>query len=463
MKKAWPFWRLVAPIGFGTIGLMLVPSLVSGQAGDAVTYARDVAPIMQQKCQTCHRPGSVAPMALLTYQDARRWASSIRQQVSQRIMPPWPLDHSIGVQSFKNDRSLSDEQISTIVSWVDAGAPMGDSADEPPAIDWPAWGDHWTYESVFGRPPDAVVTSPSYTVKADGMDQWPNLPPVEVEGISGERWVRAVELRAVNPASASVFHHGSARVVNRAEEDVRQGPGTAAIRQNRDQLAEAAVGVQGSIIPEGTGRLIKEGDLINFNPHFYPAKLEDDLEDVALQVGVWLYPEGEVPYPTEGDVVFDQTVMQGMEDTPLLIAPHSQATYRSTYKLEGNARVHAIRGHMHLLGAYNVLEVIYPDGRYELLNKLDWDQRWHTAFLYEDDAMPLLPKGTTLIMTSVFDNTEDNLANTDPDQWINGGSRTVDEMFRLRLGMTFYTDEEFAQMVAERAGRAIADGGRLSR
>ena len=77
--------------------------------------------------------------------------------------------------------------------------------------------------------------------------------------------------------------------------------------------------------------------------------------------------------------------------------------------------------------------------------------------------MPLLPKGTTLIMTSVFDNTEDNLANTDPDQWINGGSRTVDEMFRLRLGMTFYTDEEFAQMVAERAGRAIADGGRLSR
>ena len=146
MKKAWPFWRLVAPIGFGTIGLMLVPSLVSGQAGDAVTYARDVAPIMQQKCQTCHRPGSVAPMALLTYQDARRWASSIRQQVSQRIMPPWPLDHSIGVQSFKNDRSLSDEQISTIVSWVDAGAPMGDSADEPPAIDWPSWGDHWTYE-----------------------------------------------------------------------------------------------------------------------------------------------------------------------------------------------------------------------------------------------------------------------------------------------------------------------------
>ena len=171
---------------------------------------------------------------------------------------------------------------------------------------------------------------------------------------------------------------------------------------------------------------------------------------MALQVGVWLYPEDVIPYPTEGDVVFDQTRMPGMEDTPLLIAPHSQATYRTAFRLEGNARVHAIRGHMHLLGAYNVLEVVYPDGHYELINKLDWDQRWHTAFLYEDDAMPLLPKGTTVIITSVFDNTENNLANTDPDQWITGGSRTVDEMFRLRLGMTFYTDEDFARLVEER-------------
>ena len=430
--------------------LALSPGFAAGQATESVTYTKDVAPIIQEKCQACHRPGSVAPMALLTYDDARAWAPMIREQVSLRIMPPWPIDSNVGIQQFKNDLSLTDEQIERIVAWVDAGAPMGDPADEPSPLEWPGWGERWTYEDIFGRPPDLVVTSPAYTVMADGMDQWPNLEPVEVQGLEGERWVRAVELRPIDPQSASVFHHGSARVANRAPEDVHQGPGTHAVAGNRDQLAEAAVGVQGSIFPEGPGRLLKEGDLINFNPHFYPAKLEEDLEDVALQVGVWLYPEDVVPYPTEGDVVFDQTNMPGMEDTPLLIAPHSQATYRSAFRLEGNARVHAIRGHMHLLGAYNVLEVVYPDGRYELINKLDWDQRWHTAFLYEDDAMPLLPKGTTVIITSVFDNTENNLANTDPDQWITGGSRTVDEMFRLRLGMTFYTDEDFARLVEER-------------
>ena len=433
----------------GTV-LALSPGFAAGQATKSVTYAEDVAPIIQEKCQACHRPGSVAPMALLTYDDARAWAPMIREQVSLRIMPPWPIDANVGIQRFKNDLSLTDEQIETIVAWVDAGTPMGDPADVPPPVEWPEWGERWTYEDIFGRPPDLVVTSPAYTVMADGMDQWPNLAPVEVQGIEGERWVRAVELRPIDPQSASVFHHGSARVANRAPQDVHQGPGTHAVLGNRDQLAEAAVGVQGSIFPEGTGRLLKEGDLINFNPHFYPAKLEEDLENVALQVGVWLYPEDVIPYPTEGDVVFDQTRMPGMEDTPLLIAPHSQATYRTAFRLEGNARVHAIRGHMHLLGAYNVLEVVYPDGHYELINKLDWDQRWHTAFLYEDDAMPLLPKGTTVIITSVFDNTENNLANTDPDQWITGGSRTVDEMFRLRLGMTFYTDEDFARLVEER-------------
>ena len=439
----------------GLLGFAM-PALAAAQADDAIVYAKDVAPIIQKNCQVCHRPGSVAPMSLLTYEDARSWAPLIKDQVSKRIMPPWPLDTQVGIQSFKNDRSLSSEEIETIVRWVDSGALRGDPADEPPPIAWPAWGDKWTYEDEFDRPPDVVITSPRYTVKADGMDQWPNLPPVEVTsemGVTGERWIRAVELRPINPQSASVFHHGSARVANRAPEDLYQGPGTHALRGNRDQIAEAAVGVQGSIFPEGTGRLLKEGDLITFNPHFYPAKLQEDAQGVALQVGVWLYPEGELPYPTEGDVVFDQGSMPGMADTPLIIAPHSRATFRTAFRLEGNAQVHAIRGHMHLLGRYNVLEVVYPDGRYELINKLNWDQRWHTAFLYEDDAMPLLPKGTTVIITSVFDNTEDNLANTDPDQWITGGSRTVDEMFRLRLGMTFYDDADFARLVAERAGR----------
>jgi len=296
------------------------------------------------------------------------------------------------------------------------------------------------------------------------MDQWPNLYPVEVtseQGVTGERWIRAVELRPTKPEFYGVFHHGSARVINRMPEDVYQGPGThqppPEVRASqRDQLAEAAVGVKGAIYPEGTGRLLKEGDQVLFNPHFYPARLAADLEDVSLDVGVWLYPEGEIPYPTEGDVVFDQTSMPGMEDNPLIIPPNSQAIYKTSFRLEGNAKVHALRGHMHLLGGYNIVEVLYPDGRYELLNKLDWDQRWHTQFIYDEDAQPLLPEGTTIMITTVFDNTANNAQNVDPDQWVLGRSRTVDEMWRLRVGMTFYSDDDFVQLIAEREGRPVA-------
>jgi mono/diheme cytochrome c family protein len=451
-------------VGLALVGLALMTPVPAVTQEAEITFARDVAPIIQQNCQTCHRPGSVAPMSLLTYEDARRYATRIREQVSTRIMPPWPLDTGVGIQSFKNDRSLSQDEINTIVQWVDDGAPLGNPADLPADIAWPGWGEKWAYEEYFGRPPDVVVTSPAYSVNADGMDQWPVLEPVTITaemGVRGERWIRAVELRPATPGSAQVFHHGSARVANRQPEDVYIGPGSPnsppEVRDTqRDQLAEAAVGVEGTIYPEGTGRLLKEGDEIVFNPHFYPGHLTEDLPDAALQVGVWLYPEGELPRPTDGDIVYDQTSMPGMEDTPLIIAPHSQAIYRTAFKLEGNAQIHSIRGHMHLLGAYNILEVVYPDGRYELINKLNWDQRWHTAFLYEDDARPLLPKGTTVMITTVFDNTTNNHNAIDPDQWVVAGSRTADEMFRLRLGTTYYSDEDFAELLAERERRPVA-------
>jgi hypothetical protein len=445
------------------VAMIVLPASAASQDANSVTFS-SVAPILNANCVECHRPGSVAPMSLLTYEDARPWASLIKYNVESRIMPPWPLDVGAGIQSFKNDRSLSREDIQTIVQWVDAGSPQGDPADLPPPLDLPDWNDQWAFEEELGRPPDVYVVSPEYTVIANGMDQWPSITPVEITqelGVTGDRWIRAVELRATEPEFYYVFHHGSARVINRESGDVYQGPGTRQagpeIRNSqRDQLAEAAVGVKGAIYPEGTGRLLKEGDQVLFNPHFYPGNLDEDLRDVSLTVGVWLYPEGEVPRPTEGDIVFDQTSMPGMEDNPLIIPPNSQAIYKAVERLDGNAMVHSLRGHMHLLGGYNILEVVYPDGRYELINKLDWDQRWHTQFLYEDNARPLLPKGTLVMITTVFDNTVNNGQNPDPDQWVLGRSRTVDEMWRLRLGMTYYNDEDFARLVEEREGRPIA-------
>ena len=104
----------------------------------APTFSKEVAPILQAKCQGCHRPGEMGPMSLLTYSEARPWARAIKSRVAARSMPPWHLDTTVGIQKFKNDMSLSQEQIDTIVRWVDAGSPEGDPKDLPPAIKWPS-------------------------------------------------------------------------------------------------------------------------------------------------------------------------------------------------------------------------------------------------------------------------------------------------------------------------------------
>src|SRR5205085_1098218 len=112
--------------------LAIAAPVLAADAPKSVTYTKDVAPIFQSKCQECHQPNSIAPMSLITYQDARPWARSIKERVATRQMPPWHIDKTVGVQKFKNDMSLSDEQIDTIVRWVDAGSPQGDPKDMPP-------------------------------------------------------------------------------------------------------------------------------------------------------------------------------------------------------------------------------------------------------------------------------------------------------------------------------------------
>ena len=144
--------------------------------------AKDVAPILQQNCQECHRPGSIGPMPLLTYEQVMPYAGLIKYKVANRLMPPWHVDKTVGIQDFKADLSLSDEEIETIVSWADAGAPLGDPADMPPPRDFPAFSDVWQFEEMFGRPPDLVISNPLFKLHAAGLDQWPDLE-VPLEGL----------------------------------------------------------------------------------------------------------------------------------------------------------------------------------------------------------------------------------------------------------------------------------------
>src|SRR6185503_1501427 len=172
-----------------------------------VTFSKDVAPIFQVKCQSCHEPGSIAPMSLMTYEEARPWAKSIRARVSTRQMPPWHIDRSVGVQKFKNDMSLTDDQVATIVDWVEQGAPQGNPADMPPPKPIKTTL-YWQAEADGYGPPDIVVKSGEQTMPALHQDEWWR-PLVDI-GINEPRWVKMVEIRPSNLQGRKILHHSVA-------------------------------------------------------------------------------------------------------------------------------------------------------------------------------------------------------------------------------------------------------------
>ena len=133
----------------GVVGLLALPASLAAQTPAAPTFTKDVAPIFQNKCESCHRPDSIAPMSLISYEEARPWARSIRERVASRNMPPWHIDKTVGIQHYKDDRSLSQKEIDTIVAWVAAGSPKGDPKDMPAPVKW-AEGNGWNFASKFG-------------------------------------------------------------------------------------------------------------------------------------------------------------------------------------------------------------------------------------------------------------------------------------------------------------------------
>lgn len=375
-------------------------------------------------------------------------------------MPPgWYIDRTVGIQHFKNDPSLSDQEIETIVAWVESGMPAGDPSQLPEPVEWKSDHEYWALEDEQGwGPPDLIIESPPFTVPANSGDQWwePDAAIADVLNteLTEGRWIRAVETRPADSESGYVFHHANT-TLRRATAD---GPRTPAY------LSSAAVGKRTDIYPDDAGKLLLPDDDIHFSMHLFPIGRE--VVDAQIQIGVWLYPEGEDPkFATNDEILFNSGESRDLglpRYTDLLIPPHGYQMLRGNFVLEQNARVHSIRGHMHLRGGYQMMEAIYPDGRREVINKIDWNHLWHTTHIYEDDAQPLLPKGTVIISSSLLDNTADNPSNPDPDQWVVYGRRSVSEMAHIRFGITWIPDEDFEKMVAERErlkARPVSDGG----
>jgi mono/diheme cytochrome c family protein len=222
------------------MGTVAVPQAASAQTsaagGRPLTFTRDVAPIFQEKCEVCHRPGNIGPMSLVTYEDVRPWVRSIKTRVANREMPPWHLDKDVGIQKFINDRSLSDEQIDTIVRWVDAGAPRGDMKDMPPPKQW-ASGDRFSLEDQLG-PPDLVVRVKPFMMPAQSPDVHLE---TEVEiPLTEPRWIRASETKP-SLKGRRIAHHATTNLIRpqtpeaiAAERAVRAGqPGADVVIEGR--------------------------------------------------------------------------------------------------------------------------------------------------------------------------------------------------------------------------------------
>jgi hypothetical protein len=406
------------------------------------TFTKDIAPIFQEKCEACHRPGSIAPMSLVTYEEARPWARSIKTRVSSRQMPPWHIDKTVGIQEFANDRSLSNEQIDKVVAWVDGGAPRGELRDMPPAKVWPDES-VWNYAELFGGPPDLVIKSTPFSMPARGADAWYR-PSVET-GITEPRWVRAIEIRPSTVKGRKITHHALARL----QQDDPDAPARDPNNPDDDSvgpglLMEWAVGKQGEIMRAGSGKLLLPGSRIRWDIHYSSGG--EDITD-TVELGLYFYPKGQEPKYRQVLASFGTSRASGGFD----IRPNSIAVHQGFHVMRKAGRVENFQPHMHLRGKAMTMEAILPNGQTQILSHVDnFNFNWHNNYVYADHAAPLLPKGTILRITAWHDNTAANPNNPDPNQWVGGGDRTVDEMAHAWVNITYMDDEDYQVEVEAR-------------
>jgi len=419
-----------------------------------VTFSKDVAPIFQAKCQECHQPNSIAPMSLITYQDARPWARSIKERVAMRQMPPWHIDKNVGVQKFKNDMSLSDDQINTIVAWVDGGALQGDPKDMPPAKP-PVTDNEWkAVRDGFG-PPDLVVKSAEYTMPAEHQDVWFR-PTNETLGLTEPRWVKLVEIRPSSLKARKIIHHSIAHLVlvddpESVNTGIATGPSRLAndddLTSRRPQLMEWAIGKGYDLYRPGTGKLMVPGEQITWDQHIHAVG-----EEITggSEIGVWFYKKGEEPKKRSYLTLFTGVDRSKGLDIP----PNSFAMTEGFSVLKENALIENFQPHFHLRGKAMQVEAILPDGGRQILSYVgNFNFNWMTNYIYDDDAAPLLPKGTVIHVSAWYDNTRGNKNNPDPDQWVGGGDRTVDEMAHAWMNVVYFSDTEYKALQAERKAK----------
>jgi hypothetical protein len=448
------FYSLITVILLTSPFVMLPASSADSghKENKTVTFTKDVAPIFFKSCASCHRPGEAAPMSLLSYKDARPWAKSIREKVAHREMPPWHADPRHG--EFMNDRRLTQEEIDTIVAWVDGGANEGDARDLPSA---PTFVEGWG----IGKP-DLVLSMPEeHTLDATGPDEYKYFT-IETN-FTEDRYVRAAEAR---PGNRKIVHHVLAFIQppSQTADPVEARMRAQAEKESiiyRDGFVQrvktdAPVHNDGCRLPNGGGGWLRDG--VKRNPMmpvlaaFAPGRVVDVWEGgMAKRIPAGAKIILQIHYSkAAGSIQKDRSSVglifakehSKLHNTELMYnaylqIPAGTERHKSTacWSAPRDIQLTALMPHMHFRGAAMEVKAVYPDGGSEvLLNVPKYDFSWQTNYSLK---RPLtIPKGTTILITGYFDNSSRNKYNPDPSKVVRWGEPTYDEMLACFLEYT---------------------------
>jgi hypothetical protein len=430
---------LVSLVGFS----LLWSATAAAQSSE--TFTKDIAPILQRSCQQCHNSSGVAPMPLTTYEEVRPWARAIKTRTGlgprAGVMPPWFVEKNIGIQRFKHDPSLSEQEIAMIARWVDNGAPRGDAAHLPAPRDF-ANAEKWT----IGEP-DLILRSPEIVVPATGPDKWGSLGTVPT-GLTEDRYVSAVEVREINdiPKSGPTNTVGGRYVWHHMTYSSSVPGERAAAPGGADEAATTSwpiheVGRNADIFPIEAGRLLAANSVLNLSAYHLHSNGRETR--AHLEFGFKFFPKGYTPKYRRSSLRLGNGIDMDVKPNRGNQELHAYAV------LQEHTKIIAFEPHLHAPGVRMCLEAIWGHNIFTL-NCVGYDHNWVKQYVYEDDSAPLLPKGTIVHLIGFLDTTPANRNPADPRNWAGGGRRSIANMF-IDLGYSVaLTEEQFQAEMAKR-------------
>ena len=424
------------------IALLAMPSVLVAAEAAEVTFHKDIEPILQANCQTCHRPGGAGPMPLFTYEQVAPFAGLIEYKTGLRdqagAMPPWYIEKDIGIQDYKDDMSLSDEEIATISTWARSGTPQGDPADAPTPL---VFDDSvkWT----LGEP-DLVVVMPEVSMKAGVPDFWGSLPPVPT-GLTEDRYVKSVEMVEVNDVDMSkvlgvvggryIVHHMEVRTAQQTEGSDLQSNVFDAPWPTHE------VGRNGDIFNSRAGPILRANSVVySSSIHLHSTGFDTTAH---IEIGFRFHEKGYEPEYQE----VPNAIGNGVD---ISIRPNLDGQTLHAYQaLQNPIKLVAFEPHLHAPGERMCIEAIWGPN-VETLSCAGYDHNWVRSYVFEDHAAPLLPAGTILHLYGEMNVTPTNLNMTETRNWTGSGNRSVSNMF-IDLGRRVnLTEEQFLREMAER-------------